>query len=97
MLGWGFAGYCRDKGAYRFTSSSSSWSVALFFSFCGFGFLTAGGGSVSSYSSHQMVPMNAHKWISYPAEPIGEFWLIGKIVYQLLLDCTCYKNQFAPV
>jgi hypothetical protein len=37
--------------AYRLTSSSNSWSVARFFSFCGFGFFTTGGSAISSYTN----------------------------------------------
>jgi hypothetical protein len=41
---------------YLLTSSSNSCKVALFFSFCGFGFFTTGGGAVSSY---QIVSINS--------------------------------------
>jgi hypothetical protein len=49
---YGFVSMCLRRMpkalAYLLTSSSSSCNVALFFSFCGFGFLTTGGGAVSS-------------------------------------------------
>jgi hypothetical protein len=61
--------WSRVEGMYLLTSSSKSCSVALFFSFCGFGFFALAGSAASSCSIVSLLrdPQICH---SYPAEPV---------------------------
>lgn len=54
---------------YLWISASSSSNVALFFSFCGFGFLIAAGFAISSYYAVS-VALADLDCVSYSAEPV---------------------------